>query len=887
MGLEAYWNKRNFRNTPEPKGQPGKETRQLKFVIQKHHASHLHYDFRLELDGVLKSWAVPKGPSVRPSDKRLAMMVEDHPMSYREFEGIIPPGNYGAGTVMVWDEGFYTAREGSTFKEQLAYLHKGLQKGHISFILSGNKLRGEFSLIKIPSRGENAWLLVKKDDEYGADIDIVKEADRSVKTERTLDEIREAAKEEGNVWQSNRASTGKEKAEKIISNALPEIQLPKGAVKKKLTDLPEPMKATLASEAFDNHDWIFELKWDGFRAVAARLGKVNEIYSRNFKSFNGRFPDIHQAFKNLFTKDIILDGEICCIDDEGKSSFQLLQQYQTTGKGRLVFYVFDILYYDGNHLFNVPLLERKALLKSILPEDEFIHFSDHVETRGKELFEFAASKKQEGIIAKKKDSKYEVGKRSKSWLKIKAVMQQEAIICGYTLPRGGRKHFGSLILGVYDGKELRYIGHTGTGFNDALLKELKRRMDDLKTSSSPFKKAPKTNEPVTWIKPQLIAEIKFQEWTSDNILRHPVFLGLRDDKKSKEIKKEMPSEDVIPGEKKSEKAATKKTTRTRKTTNIKASKGKHKSIKESSLSIEDGKDQLIKTRHGNLKLTNLSKLYWKKEKITKLELIRYYDEISPFILPFLKDRPQSLKRHPNGIDGSFFFQKDVKGKVPEWIETYDDHSGSSGKVIQYMLCQDKAALMYMANLGCIEINPWHSTVHKPDHPDYIIIDLDPLEISFEKVIEAANRIHVILDAADIPSYPKTSGSRGIHIFIPFNGKYTYEQGKNFAELIATLAHNQMPSFTSIERSPSKRKGKLYLDYLQNNPAQTIAAPYCLRPKPHAPVSTPLHWDEVKKGLKPDTYTISNIFDRLRDVGEIFYPVLGKGIDIEKSLNRLI
>lgn len=883
MGLETYWNKRNFSKTPEPRGRPAKDAKQLKFVIQKHHASHLHYDFRLELDGVLKSWAVPKGPSLNPDDKRLAMMVEDHPMSYREFEGIIPQGNYGAGTVMVWDEGYYEAREGSTHKEQLAYLHKGLHKGHISFILHGEKLKGEFSLIKIPSRGENAWLLIKKEDEFSDRKNKVTiTANRSVKTGRTLEEIKEHARSEGNVWHSNRSGDGQLK-EAGSAELTMQVKVPSSAKKKKLAELPEPMKATLAAEPFDHPDWLFEMKWDGFRAIAARIGKITDIYSRNFKSFSDRYPVISSAFKSLFEKDIVLDGEICCIDREGKSSFQLLQQYQSTGEGTLVYYVFDILYYDGYQLFNLPLIERKKFLKEILPANEIIRYSDHVEDAGVKLFEFASSMKQEGIIAKKRDSHYDPGKRSKSWLKIKAVMQQEAVICGYTKPRGGRKHFGSLILGLYEGRKLRYIGHTGTGFNDVLLKSLKQKMDELETKTSPFDTAPKTNEPVTWISPKLIAEIKFQEWTDDGIMRQPVFLGLRDDKNVKEVIQEVPEETKV---KRTKKAAA-KTKAAKKTAGRKTSKKKKEASSVNSLlSLDDGKDQLIETLHGNLKLTNLDKIFWKKEKYRKFDVLRYYQEIAPLILPFLKDRPESLKRHPNGIDGSFFFQKDTKGKIPTWIPTFDDHSESNNKTVRYMICNDEATLLYMANLGCIEINPWHSRIQSPDHPDYIIIDLDPLDISFEKVIEAANVIHEILEDAGIPSYPKTSGSRGMHIFIPMGAEYDYEQGKNFAELIATLAHNEMKSFTSIERSPSKRKGKLYLDYLQNNPGQTIAAPYCIRPKPGAPVSTPLHWEEVRKGLKADSFTIKNIFNRLKETGEIFSPVLGKGIDIVKSLKRL-
>lgn len=930
MGLQKYKQKRNFENTPEPAGKKAASEGALKFVIQKHHASHLHYDFRLEMEGVLKSWAVPKGPSMNPADKRLAMMVEDHPMDYRNFEGIIPKGNYGAGTVMIWDEGTYEMLGEPDRKKGEKGLLSGIHKGNIKIVMYGKKLKGEFTLVKMKDRGENAWILIKKKDKYAVDADITK-SDRSVRSGRTLDEIKKFSEDEGAVWHSNRQSNEGDSEGRNVSHRSEDLRVLRKPDLDDANKAPfphdiRPMLATLVDDPFDRDDWFYEIKWDGYRAVAEVNGKKANVYSRNLISFNDRYPEIAAALGELGIK-AVLDGEIVAVNEEGIDSFQLLQQYYKTGQGTLVYYVFDIMYFDGYDLTGLPMRRRKEILRNLLPDHPVVRFSDHVEGSGIELYEAARSQGLEGIIAKKADSPYRIDTRSKDWLKVKTHMRQEAIICGFTEARGGRKYFGALVLGVYDGKELKYIGHTGGGFNEKSLSEVKNKLKPLITGKMPFKTKPKTNTPVTWVEPVLVCEVEFQEWTEGGHMRQPIFQGMRIDKEAKEVRRESAEHTkniktvkanasehslriIHPGEqgaaaatakapkkaakkvaKKAAKKAAKKTAKkeaapAKKTAAKKAASSESSKTSVPEVKIGNGVDQVITLNGQELQLTNLMKVYWKKEGFTKLDLVNYYGKIAPYIMPYLKDRPESLNRHPNGITGKNFFQKNVGGKVPGWIQTVEVFSESNSRNIDYLLCQNEATLIFLANMGCIEINPWHSRLGSLDRPDYCLIDLDPHEIGFDKVIETALVVKEVLDEVKIPGYIKTSGSSGLHICIPLGAKYDFDQSKNFAELLVSLVHQRIPSFTSLERSPAKRRRKVYLDYLQNRQAQTVAAPYCVRPKPGATVSTPLRWDEVKKGLSPSLFTIENIFDRLNEVGDLWKPVHGKGIDMKACLARI-
>ena len=907
MGLTAYKKKRSFDKTPEPSGKKHKGSATLRFVIQKHHASRLHYDFRLEMEGVLKSWAVPKGPSLNPRDKRLAMMVEDHPYEYRTFEGIIPEGNYGAGTVIIWDEGTYTALEKKPGQSDEEALLEQLDSGNIKLDMKGKKIKGGFALVKSKSADEdNAWLLIKKKDKYVSEEDITLK-DKSVVSGKTLEKV---ASTSNNEWISNRSSktASKKKVKKPVSTKDPEtppstgnttplskkeiLQLLKGATKGTMPTSVKPMLASLTDHAFDNPDWIFELKWDGYRAIAEiNKGKVS-LYSRNLITFNAKFKPIVSELETL-PYNMVLDGEIVALNEEGKVDFQQLQAWQKTGEGHLQMYIFDILWMEGYDLTGLPLIKRKEILKNILPDHPVIRYSDHIIGSGNDFFELAEKEGVEGIMAKDKNSTYISSKRTSSWLKVKTNKRQEAIICGYTKGRGGRKYFGSLVLGIYEKGKLRYIGQTGSGFNDKTLADLHAQLKKIETAKSPFEVKPKTTMPVTWVKPELLCEVKFQEWTREGSMRHPIFMGTREDKKPKEItrEKEIPVEEIVGSEHSSatknevaDNGIGKEKNSVKKATSKKPAKaGKKIKIPEKGRFDTTLKKQDLRIDGKTITFTNPGKIYWKKEKITKGDMLNYYDRVSSYILPYMKDRPQSLNRHPDGVGGKSFYQKNVKGKVPDWVETYEYTSESDGEKKEFFVCTDEASLLYIANLGCIELNPWHSRIASADYPDWCVIDLDPGNISFEKVIEAALVVKEVLDALGVPSYPKTSGSTGIHIYIPLGAQYTYDQSRQLAELVVTLVHDRIPAFTSLERSPARRKTKIYLDYLQNRAIQTIAAPYSLRPKPGATVSTPLYWEEVKRGLKIADFTIFNITDRLKETGDIFTPVLGKGIDLEKTL----
>jgi bifunctional non-homologous end joining protein LigD len=858
MALEKYKRMRDFGETPEPEGRVEAGKGKLRFVIQKHDASHLHYDFRLEMEGVLKSWAVPKGPSFNPADKRLAMMTEDHPMSYRTFEGIIPEGNYGAGEVVVWDIGTYLPLEALkkkiSVKEQEKILLAELHKGALKFFLEGKKLKGAWTLVKIKNSRDgkdNSWLLIKERDAFVSEKDVSKEV-KSVLSERILTRDGGASfGEHSPRWESGREIAGK------TNKAAGRAARPAKPKKRGNDPMPRevrPMLATLVDASFDRKGWIFELKFDGYRAIGeVRSGKA-ELYSRNLNSFNGSYPAIVQALETL-GHDAVLDGEVVSVDEKGKSQFQYLQHYGEEKKGSLLYYVFDLLYLDGENLTSRPLLERKELLRKIIPVDSLIRYSDHVEEKGKAFFAIAERQGLEGIIAKDGASPYLGGRRSEAWLKIKTTLRQEAVIGGFTEPRGSRKKFGALVLGVYDKKgNFIYIGHTGGGFNEKSIAEVHAKLKPLITKAAPFAEVPKTNMPVTWVKPVLVAEIKFSEWTEGGHMRQPIFIDLRMDKPAKEVRKEEaePAREAVAHEEKEVRP----------------------------------KAKAASPEAGELALTHLDKVFWPKDGYTKGDLIDYYRAVAPVILPHLKDRPESLNRHPNGIEGGSFFQKNTTAKVPSFVETVKLRSESESRTINWILCQNEETLLYLANLGCIELNPWNARYRNPDKPDYLIIDLDPDENDFAEVVQIALVTRKILEKADIGSYPKTSGKSGLHIVVPLKARYSQEQARQFGEIIANLVHAASPANTSVVRDPKKRRGKIYIDFLQNRSGQTIAAPYSARPWPGATVSAPLKWSEVKKGLHPSQFTMKNMPQRIEKVGDLWCPVKEKGTDMIKALRKL-
>ncbi|MBT1702554.1 DNA ligase D [Chryseosolibacter indicus] len=628
--------------------------------------------------------------------------------------------------------------------------------------------------------------------------------------------------------------------------------------KEKLTSYIKPMLATLHDKPFDDDKWIFEIKWDGYRAIAeaSKQGAV-KLYSRNGLSFLKLYPKIADAISSI-KEDVVFDGEIVVFNEDNKPDFQKLQQYDMHRSLPILYYVFDCLSYQGKSIKHLPLIERKKIAQSIIPKGSIIRYSDHVEGEGNSFFEHVLKMNLEGMIAKRADGTYLEGKRSKDWLKIKNHNTQEAIIAGYTAPRGSRTLIGALVLAIKAGGKLKYVGHTGTGFTTDILKELYKKLQPLKRLKSPFDYKIPVNGQVTWVEPELVCAIKFSEITEDGILRHPVYQGLRIDKSADE------------------------------TTSIDAPIHVENSIKDNTAKKnQKQKSETIKINGHELTITNKQKVYWPSEKITKGDVINYYNSIHKYILPYLKDRPESLRRNPNGIKDEGFFQKDAGDSIPNWIKTSAIEAESAHKMVDYIICNDLATLLYLNNLGCIELNPWNSRLNKLDHPDYMVLDLDPSEENtFDQVIETAQVVHDILEKAGAQSYCKTSGASGLHIYIPLHAAYTYEEIRAFAEIIARLTEEKLPKTTTVERALNKRNGKLYLDYLQNKKGQTLAAVYSVRPKPGAIVSTPLLWKEVKPGLHPSQFHIFNIQERLQTHGDLFASVLKDKINVKKCLKNL-
>jgi len=650
-----------------------------------------------------------------------------------------------------------------------------------------------------------------------------------------------------------------------------------------------PMLATLVDETpVDEQNWIYEIKWDGYRAIAYLNKGIVDIRSRNNKSFNEKFYPVYEALKKWDVRAVV-DGEIIVVNEEGMPDFSDLQLWRSEADGQLAFYLFDILWLEGFNVMNLALENRHELLQAIIPEkNNIIKISEQFNTSGKDFFALAEQLKLEGIFAKRLSSIYTPGTRSKEWLKIKTEKRQEFVIGGYTKNENTSKLFSALLVGLYEKGEFHFVTPVGTGFNTAIQKDILRKLKPDETKICPFIEEPEYNKPsrfrpnppkakVTWVKPKLVAEVSFREVTKDGAIRHPSFKGLREDKKPVNVVREIP--------KKASEVA-------------KRPKGKiknnvlHKGIskppkKERKTLLNPTEEAQTRTVGGhNLGFSNLSKIFWPKEKLTKRDMINYYYQVTPYMLPYMKDRPQTLNRHPHGINGESFYQKNVKGKVPGWIETFPYYSETDAEEKEFLVCTDEASLLYIASLGCIEMNPWSSRRQSPENPDWCIIDLDPDKNTFDQVINAAQVTKRILDALEVPSYCKTSGSTGLHIYIPLAAKYTYEDSKEFGRSIVKLVNAEIPLFTSIERKTADRHGKMYLDFLQNRPQATVAAPYSLRPKPFAPVSMPLHWEEVKKGLKLKDHNLKNAIARLNEMGDPFKGVIGKGINMKKAINKM-
>jgi bifunctional non-homologous end joining protein LigD len=826
--LELYRKKRDPERTPEPFGL-GRIAPGRRFVIQKHGARRLHYDLRLEMDGVLKSWAVPRGPSIRAHEKRLAVHVEDHPVEYADFEGVIPPDNYGAGTVIVWDRGQYHLTKAGEPLEQLA-------SGKLEVEFFGHKMRGLWTLARM-SRTEKDWLLLKKTDAFAGTDELIERYPQSVLSGLTLEEMVDLP--------------GKLSA---LRERLRKTQAPQ----KKFAARSQPvMLATLEKRPFSGPEWIFEIKYDGVRVLAERNGDTVELYGRNGTAITNRYPELREALKKLPIEHFVIDGEIVALDERGQPSFQKLQARMHLTSARDVQvamavapvegFFFDCLALDGYDLRSLPLIDRKEFLKSFLPLLGQAHYSDHIVEAGEAFFDAASERGLEGIVAKKATSRY-TGGRSRDWIKLKCQRRQEFVIGGYTDPQGERNCFGALHLGLYRDTRLVYVSKVGTGFDAKSLKSIWEKMQPLAQATSPFAEKSPNGRGHHWVKPELVCEVRFSDWTHDGGIRHPAFLGLRTDKKPEECRKEEP----IP------------------------------------LSLSDlPPAATVENRPAKqIKFTNLKKVFWPDEGYTKGDLIEYYRAIAPFLLPYLKDRPLVLTRYPDGIAGKSFFQKDAPEFVPSWVRREKIYSKDTHRDIGYIIVDDLETLLYVINMGTIPLHLWSSRMNSLERPDWLVLDLDPKGAPFAHVIKVAQSLHKILTKLRVESFIKTSGASGLHILLPLGAHYTHEQAKNFARLLAILGAESVPEISTIARPIAARGGKVYIDFGQNGYGVTIAAPFAVRPVRGATASCPLGWREVNPRLHPSRFTIKTMPARFQKIKDPMAPILRKKIDLSSALEQV-
>ena len=927
--LEQYNKKRDFGRTPEPQGNKKGLTgnKSSRFVVQKHDASRLHYDFRLEdtKERVLKSWAVPKGISLNPKIKRLAVLTEDHPLDYLLFEGVIPQGSYGAGTVIVWDTGTYTSEQ---------EISDQFQKGKITFTLFGHKLRGKFTLVRTHlDKGKEGkqWLLIKSADEFESNEDLTITMPNSVLT-RGINKDLEKEQEDIRSNKKYKTKISFTKAIKLCNNQLTDNTF-SNQQQEEVQEFPatiKPMLSTLVDEAFNSKDWVFEVKWDGVRSILFfnRLNRTLELQSRNGRFITHRYPELVMTLKSeqitsssqsaiKCKESAILDGEIVVLDKKtGIPSFQNHQRRMNIDSIREIeifsrqlpatYYFFDILYLDERNLQDLPFLERRRILSEVVRENTRIKKSDFIEERGKEVFDTTKRMGLEGLIAKHKSSKYVQGIRSRDWLKIKHIKTQDCVIIGYTRGEGNREnYFGSLLLAVNDSQgKLRFVGHTGSGFDFLLLKQIYDKLQKMRIEKCPVEHVPYTNRDPFWTQPELVAEIKFSNWTNEKIMRSPIFLGLREDKTPKEC--------VLEREKYTEKL-------------IKTVEGKKNEGEKTNIyyNIEDS-DNNNNNRYSFF--SNLDKVFWDKTtnhpQLTKKDLIEYYDKISRYILPYLKDRPLSLSRYPDGIKGKSFYHKNWNQQnKPSFVQTVEVYSESrEDNVINYIISNNKETILWLANLGCIEMHPWYSRINNFDSckerddildkekcslnfPDFIVFDLDPYIYSgqeknkgqkepeynikaFKATIDVAFNLKELFDDLKIESYIKTSGKTGLHIFVPIANLYTYEQTRSFAEVIGKILINRHPRKITMEWDTTKRTGKVFFDHNQNARGKTIASIYSPRPTNSASVSFPIKWNDLSH-VVPTDFTIFNVPNTInKKIKNPWINIMEKKQDLNKILESI-
>jgi bifunctional non-homologous end joining protein LigD len=905
MVLEEYRRKRDFERTTEPAPLvPAASAGPLTFVVQKHAARQLHYDLRLEFGQALKSWAIPGGPSTDPQVKRLAVMVEDHPLDYASFEGSIPKGEYGAGQVIVWDNGDYSPDDEGrlSFSDRIEAeerMKRGLEAGKLSFTLRGHKLKGSWTLVKM-KQGRNNWLLIKHRDGQANALANILEKDKSIISAFSIEDIKNGKQPSG------------------TSPALPNLTGLPEARQAKFPVTMAPMLASVADGPFTGPDWIFEPKLDGYRTIAT-INKENiQLLSRNGLNVTEKYAAITAGIKQQPAGQVVFDGEIIALDEKGKPCFQCLQDYlESMGRKEdrsaataIVYYVFDILFLDGSDLTRVPLTIRKQVLDRVLFPSDTIRLMEYFEGDGEAIYKAAIAQGLEGVVAKRKDSMYQSGQRSPDWLKVKSAETDEFVIGGYTQGTGNRaRTFGALILGSFDDKgRLLPAGNVGSGFDERRLTDLKKQLDALVTDSSPFIGKPELNGQPTWVRPELVAEVKFSERTRDGRLRTPVFMRLRDDKTPAQVRPVSPNSTLTPTD-----------------------PGKPDPVQSISLSVvEDVLKQLKKPREtfaievqdAKINLTNLDKVLWpggeKLSSFTKRDLLIYFTRVSPYLLQHLRDRPITLNRYPGGIHEEHFYQKHWGSPVPEFVATtaLSEH----GQVRHdYILCQNLATLIWLGQVADLELHTWFSRTSAgpdrevPDHltdqgeiadiltnyPDFIILDIDPYIYSgaepkgaepelhragFEKTCETALWLKEILDGLSLPSFVKTSGRTGIHVFVPIVRQLDFNAVHAAARTICEFVLRQHPDEVTIDWAVEKRRGKIFLDYNQNVRGKTLASIFSPRPSQEATVSMPLEWNQIKKAY-PTDFTISNVPDILKASGDPWADILGKKHDLKRLLEQ--
>ncbi len=916
MALEEYRRKRDFARTPEPRGGevaatpgPGAEAAQTprpgttfpgwdrlraghRFCVQMHRATRLHFDLRLELGGVLLSWAVPKGPTLDPQQRRYAVHVEDHPIEYGDFEGVIPSG-YGAGTVELWDAG-----EVTWLKESAPDPGASLRRGDLKFALDGRKLQGEFALVRLGARGrrrggaevpepaageDRDWLLIKKRDDAAVPGFEATGHDWSVKTGRSLAEI--AAQVGGDTWDASGLHPGGERGSGVRSLAEVVASTPERRPPASMG----PMLAVPVSEPFSRPGWLFEMKYDGVRALCTVVDGSARLRGRRGRDETGRYPEVAAALAAaLGAREAVVDGEIVALDAEGRPSFERLQSRINVTGARAValaaaevpasIAVFDLLHLDGHDLRDLPLRLRKRLLRDLLTEGPAVRFADHVEDEGEALFAAIRERGLEGMVAKRGDSRYEGGRRSTSWLKVKAWCEQECVVCGLTAGRGGRTgSIGSLVLGVYEEGRLLHAGQAGSGLDEAMIAALRRRLDPLITEQSPFEREPSVPQAVTWVRPELVCSIRFTEWTAAGTLRHPVVRGLRPDLRPEDCVRERPVDaseavtDVVVSAPPPAAPA-----RPAGPAPVAALAPDLAAALERLRAMEgDGHWEVSGRR---LRLTNLDKPYWPDDGVTKRDMIEYYVRMGAVLLPHLRDRPLGMQIFPDGIHGKHFWRKRLPDHAPPWIRRWTWHGE---REVTYVIVEEVATLAWIANSGAIDLHPWHSRIDAPEEPDWAVFDLDPFEpATFDDVREVARLVHVALDHLGLRGLPKTSGQTGLQIYVPLRRGPDYAAVRGWVEEVGRAIGQVLPERISWEWSVARRTGRIRIDYTQNIIGKTLAVPYSLRPAPGAPVSTPITWEELDDpGLRPDGWTIRTIGERLASAGDLFAPVLEGGQDL--------